>query len=75
MPLQTLLYQEAIARIIDASLIAKKIKQETPQHFIVATHGPTLMAAIKEDSSILDMIGIYRVNCSHLGKENNWEAL
>ena len=75
MPQQTLLYQEAIACVNRITLIDKSTKQKTPQDYIVVTHGPTLMATIKEDAGILDMIGIYRVNCSHLGKENNWEAL
>jgi len=72
---QTLLYKEAIACVNRITLIDKKTKQDIPQQYIVATHGPTLMATIKEDPRILDMIGIYRVNCSHLGKESNWEAL
>lgn len=70
MPQQTLLYQETTALLKKTSALLKKDqKKQIPQNSIVATHGPTLVAAVKEDPTILDKIGIYRVNCSHLGKE------
>ncbi len=76
MPQQTLLYQETTARLQSTtSLVTKDKKKQIPQDSIVATHGPTLVAAVKEDPTILNKIGIYRVNCSHLGKENNKHAL
>ncbi len=76
MPQQTLLYQETTTCLKTVQgLIKKDTKKQTPQDYIVATHGPTLVAAVKEDPTILNNIGIYRVNCSHLGKENNKHAL
>jgi hypothetical protein len=40
---QTLLYQETITRLQNSTtLIKKEIKANTPQDYIVATHGPTL---------------------------------
>ncbi len=71
----TLLYQESINNIQDAELLSREIKKESPQDYIVATHGPGLVRAIKDDPTILDKIGIYRVNCSHLGKEPDFIAL
>lgn len=69
------LYQEAIRSISVEELQKKKEKIAEPQEYIVATHGPALAKAIKEYPHILDSIGIYRVNCSHLGKEPDLSAL
>jgi hypothetical protein len=51
------------------------VKYQNPDDFIVATHGPSLAIEIRENPKILNLIGIYRVNCSHLGKESDLETL
>jgi hypothetical protein len=73
---QTLLYRETTSLLRESTSLIKKCDKKTiPQNYIVATHGPTLVAAIKEDPTVLDKIAVYRVNCSHLGKEGDKEAL
>ena len=56
-------------------MLIKERKLEQPPSYIVATHGPALVAAVMKDPSILNEVGTYRVNCSHLGKEKDPEAL
>lgn len=72
---QTLLYSEATEALKKASIITREKKQDEPKKFIVATHGPALVKAVRDNPNILDYIGIYRVNCSHLGKESDLPAL
>ncbi len=67
-------YQAAIDAIKRAKLIPrddKKIREK----YMVPTHGPALVRALIANPELLDLIGIYRVNCSHLGKEPNLEIL
>lgn len=71
----TLLYEEAINNVQDAELLSRETKKANPKDYIVATHGPALVRAVIADPKVLDMIGIYRVNCSHLGKESDLTAL
>lgn len=65
---KTRLYTEAIDSIGGASLKTREGKT-IPQEYIVATHGPALAKVVKTHPETLDLIGIYRVNCSHIGKE------
>ncbi len=71
---KTRLYTEAIDSIGGASLKTREGKT-IPQEYIVATHGPALAKVVKTHPETLDLIGIYRVNCSHIGKEWDLEAL
>lgn len=73
-PEKSLLYGEAIASV-KASEIKKKEEKTVPKDSIVATHGPALTKAIKENPALLNLIGIYRINCSHIGKESSLEDL
>ena len=70
----TLLYQDALESVKHSSPL-KREEKTIPEQYIVATHGPALTKAVKEDPTILNNIGIYRVNCSHIGKEPNLEIL
>lgn len=65
---QTILYSEAMTSIRNFLLMHREGKT-IPEKFIVATHGPALTKALKENPELLNLIGIYRVNCSHIGKE------
>ena len=71
---KTLLYIETMTSIRDTLLIHREEKT-TPENYIVATHGPALTKALKENPELLNLIGIYRVNCSHLGKESDLKSL
>lgn len=68
------LYQDAIASMKRSSLLSREEKT-IPEEYIVATHGPALTKAITENPELLNLIGIFRVNCSHLGKEPDFPAL
>lgn len=68
-------YHETKNIIEKNALVGRKKKEEAPGNYIVATHGPALTKALRENPELLDLIGIYRVNCSHLGKESDLEAL
>lgn len=72
---KTTLYFDAIEKINASTLKTREEKKEIPEFTIVATHGPALVKSILEDPTTLDMIGIYRLNCSHLGKETDLDAL
>lgn len=72
---KTLLYAEAVEAFRDISLTSREEKKIVPQNYIVATHGPALAKVLCETPEKLDMIGIYRVNCSHIGKESDLDAL
>ena len=72
---QTLLYWGAIISVGSNKLITREEKQKHPREYIVATHWPALAKVVKEDPTILNNIGIYRVNCSHLGKESDLKSL
>jgi hypothetical protein len=65
---QTTLYADAMSSIRNSLLIHREGKA-TRENFIVATHGPALTKALIENPELLNLIGIYRVNCSHIGKE------
>lgn len=65
---QTTLYLEAMTSIRNSVLIHREGKT-IPENYIVATHGPALTKALTENPELLNLIGIYRVNCSHIGKE------
>lgn len=68
-------YLETKNIIEKSTLVDRKNKEATPENYIVATHGPSLVKALRENPLLLDLIGIYRVNCSHLGKESDLEVL
>lgn len=68
-------YHETKNIIEKSTLVDRKKKEEAPENYIVATHGPALTKALRENPELLNLIGIYRVNCSHLGKESDLEAL
>jgi pyruvate kinase len=72
---KTLLYSQALEAFKNVSLTSRAEKKIVPQNYIVATHGPALAKVLCETPETLDMIGIYRVNCSHIGKESDLEAL
>jgi len=72
---KTLLYAEAIEALKNISLSGRDEKKVVPEHYIVATHGPALTKTVIENPEILNLIGIYRVNCSHIGKESDLDAL
>lgn len=72
---KTLLYSQALEAFKDVSLTSREEKKTIPQNYIVATHGPALAKVLCETPETLDMIGIYRVNCSHIGKESDLDAL
>lgn len=57
------------------TLLIHREEKTTPENYIVATHGPALTKALKENPELLNLIGIYRVNCSHLGKESDLKSL
>lgn len=71
----TQLYQKAINAVKKSSLLWRAEKKKAPQNFIVATHGPALIKALRDNPELLDKIGIYRVNCSHMNKEPDQTAL
>jgi hypothetical protein len=70
----TQLYQDAFQSVQKSSLL-KREEKTVPENCIVATHGPALTKAVRDNPEILDFIGIYRVNCSHIGKEPDLHAL
>ncbi len=72
---KTLLYAEAVEAFKNISLITREEKKAIPENYIVATHGPALTKVLRESPETLNLIGIYRVNCSHIGKESDLEAL
>jgi pyruvate kinase len=72
---KTLLYSQALEAFKNISLTSREEKKIVPQNYIVATHGPALAKVLCETPETLDMIGIYRVNCSHIGKESDLDAL
>ncbi len=67
-------YQSAIEILKKTPPIGRENKIN-PRDYIVATHGPALTKAVMERPEILDLIGIYRFNCSHLGKESDLSTL
>lgn len=69
------IYLEAIESVKNSRLLLPAAKKSIPKHYIVATHGPALTKAVIEDPGLLNLIGIYRLNCSHLGKEQDLEKL
>lgn len=71
---KTLLYIETMTSI-RGTLLIHRAEKTTPENYIVATHGPALTKALKENPELLNLIGIYRVNCSHLGKESDLKSL
>ncbi len=66
---KTVLYADAIASMQNSSAIQTKTEKTIPENYIVATHGPALAKVVREYPEILNLIGIYRLNCSHIGKE------
>jgi len=68
------IYKTAIG-IIEKTPLLRRTEKTIPEQYIVATHGPALTKAIIENPELLNLIGIYRVNCSHIGKEPDLEAL
>jgi pyruvate kinase len=68
------LYQNAIQSIKNVSLL-RRGEKIVPERYIVATHGPALTKALIENPELLNLIGIYRVNCSHIGKEPDLKSL
>lgn len=72
---KTLLYAETVEKFKNISLTSREEKKATPEHYIVATHGPALTKVLRDNPETLNCIGIYRVNCSHIGKESDLEAL
>jgi pyruvate kinase len=72
---KTLLYAEAVEAFKNISLTTREEKKAIPENYIVATHGPALTKVLRESPETLNLIGIYRVNCSHIGKESDLEAL
>lgn len=72
---QEALYQEAVNILSHSSSLETRDKKKAhPRDYIVATHGPALLKAVIADPTILNNIGWYRINCSHLGKEHHLEA-
>ena len=69
-----LLYKQAIESVKKSSLLLREEKIQ-PKDYIVATHGPAMTKALIEKPELLNLIGIYRVNCSHLGKETHLKGL
>jgi hypothetical protein len=65
---QTALYSEAMVSIRNFLLMHREGKT-IPENYIVATHGPALTKVLRDSPETLNLIGIYRVNCSHIGKE------
>lgn len=74
MPKFSQVYADAIHAVNQASLL-KRTEKTIPENYIVTTHGPALTQAIIENPELLNLIGIYRVNCSHIGKEWDLESL
>ena len=72
---KTLLYAEAVEAFKNISLTSREEKKAIPENYIVATHGPALTKVLRESPETLNLIGIYRVNCSHIGKESDLDAL
>ncbi len=72
---KTLLYAEAVEAFKNISLTTREEKKAIPENYIVATHGPALTKVLRESPETLNCIGIYRVNCSHIGKESDLDAL
>jgi pyruvate kinase len=72
---KTLLYSQALEAFKNISLTSREEKKTIPKNYIVATHGPALAKVLCETPETLNMIGIYRVNCSHIGKESDLDAL
>jgi len=72
---KTLLYTQAIESFHNVSLTTREEKKLVSENYIVATHGPALTKVLCETPETLNMIGIYRVNCSHIGKESDLVAL
>lgn len=72
---KTLIYAEAVEAFRDISLTSREDKKAVPEKYIVATHGPALTKVLRESPETLNCIGIYRVNCSHIGKESDLDAL
>lgn len=72
---KTLLYAEAVESFKNISLTSREDKKAVPEKYIVATHGPALTKVLRESPETLNCIGIYRVNCSHIGKESDLAAL
>ncbi len=70
----TQIYQAAIKSVQNKPPLSR-IEKQNPKEYIVATHGPALTQALIEKPELLNLIGIYRVNCSHLGKESDIEML
>lgn len=70
----TELYQSAIDAIKKATLIPRNDKK-IPENYMVPTHGPALVRALTKNPELLDLMGMYRVNCSHIGKEPDLEIL
>lgn len=70
-----LLYTEAMEVFKDITLSGRDEKKAIPENYIVATHGPALTKALTQNPELLNLIGIYRVNCSHIGKESDLETL
>lgn len=70
----TQLYKDALLSIQNGTPL-KREEKTVPENCIVATHGPALAKAVRDNPGILDFIGIYRVNCSHIGKEPDLHAL
>lgn len=59
----------------NAPLIRREEKKAIPENYIVATHGPALTKVLRDNPETLNLIGIYRVNCSHIGKESDLSEL
>lgn len=72
---KTLLYREAVASLQWKTLTSREEKKSIPEKYIVATHGPAITKVLIESPETLNLVGIYRVNCSHIGKETDLEAL
>jgi pyruvate kinase len=72
---KTLLYAEAVEAFKNVSLTTREEKKAIPENYIVATHWPALTKVLRDSPKTLNLIGIYRVNCSHIGKESDLEAL
>ena len=71
---QTALYSEAMVSIRNFLLMHREGKT-IPENYIVATHGPALTKVLRDSPETLNLIGIYRVNCSHIGKEWDLKSL
>jgi pyruvate kinase len=72
---KTLLYAEAVEALKNVSLTPREEKKSIPENYIVATHGPALTKVLRDSPETLNLIGIYRVNCSHIGKESDLNSL